>query len=417
MAYFIELKRDFFPGGHCPRGRREWIVLLHRLMQLGLIFYILLLPFGRAFREIGSITAVSSLILVYLLGGWTQSNLRRFPLRWLFLAFMGLLLFKSVHSVDMRHSLEALAGSSYTGFLLFLAGIEFVRSRRDIPPLVWAFVLMASVQGLIGIYQSVTGFHAFVYLEHRLTGSFHSPRVGNLMALALPMGFALPALLPRHWSPVARSAAAGALLIPALVLLIGAQTRSAWIGMVCALVAFFYLFWGRKHAAVVFGGLVMTTLGMGRRFSLEMFLNDPRWQIWGDALEVFFRHPLLGSGVDTFLQAKIMHGITIGEFSHIAHPHSTYFQLLAETGIIGLSFFLVCMAAYLLQFGRSAKRILKVDRMSGLLALGLFCSVVSYLATSASAHDFFHEWWLGLPMAILGVNASVCGLLDPGPDR
>ena len=397
--------------------RRCWAFRAQRVCHFALLFFVVLLPYGRAFQEIGSIVAMTSLVAVYLLD-YRGSNLVRSPERWLFFLLAGFLVFKTVHSIDMARSWTGLQSASYHGALLFLVGVEAVRTRQDARWVVFAFTALCCMQGAVGILQYfLGGFFPWMHGQSpsRLSGTFDTARVGNLMGISLPVLFALFWCFPEAWGRGKRIVMTAVLFFPGVFLLIGSQARSGIFGFSAALGLFFLLSGVWKKAKVWISLLalisatgvllfIFTPAGRLSRFTLDGLRTDPRMEIWGDALEVFSRYPILGSGLNTFLTAKQSLGITDGRWSHITHPHGTYFQLLAETGLIGLAVFLTFMAFVAL----CAVKTLQRTRAQGppfwrWTISALLCAQTAYLVTSISAHNFVHTWWIGLPFAAIGL--------------
>lgn len=403
-----------------PKDRQAWAETMLDLARFGLGFYFLLAPFGTTFREIGGITATVAVVLYYVLD-WQGSVLRLHPLRWIFAAFLGVLVLKTLHSAHPSLSWYALSHSLYSTLFLGVAGLESIRSWRHVRLLLWCAALAACAEGVVGIKQAVTGRASGVAQDYlnsgRLTGTMDSPRVGNLLSLLLPLAIAAPfvnpslRLKPRNtW----KNAVICALLAtPALFLLVFSKTRSGWIGFAVAFFVLVLLRFGRRPAlllllAAVLGGM----LDMPDNLTWAAVTADQRWTIWGAALDIFLAHPLLGTGIDTFGDARVAMGITFN-FDYMAHPHNIYLQALAETGILGfaaqLAFLFGSLAVMVLPLWR--RRSLRPDTRF-LMAAAPAAAWAGYLATAFSAHSFYRTWWLGMALAVQGLGLACARLLD-----
>jgi O-antigen ligase len=398
-----------------PTSRREWAELFLDIARLGLCFYLLLHPFGISFREIGGSTATVGLALYYILD-WRGSVLARFPLRAVFAAFLALILFKTLHSMHPSLSRYALTSSLHATLFLGLAALETARTWRHISWMVGCMAAMACAQGVAGVYQYVFN-HAFNpsdvgFLQtHRLTGTMHTPRVGNLMSLATPAILALPALLPARWPMSRRIVTSLLVAAPALFLLVFSHTRSGWLGFVLVITVFGVLRFGPRTllgvAALVVFFLLANGLG---RFDPAVIAADQRWTIWGAAIEVFKAYPVFGAGLNTYHAAYTSLGIEF-PFTAMPHPHNIYLQFLADTGIVGFTVavaFLFGTLAYMLpplwrRRGRYTPH--------GLIALAMVSAYAGYLLTAATAHEFFRTWWLGLAMSVQGLGLACARLL------
>ena len=61
-----------------------------------------------------------------------------------------------------------------------------------------------------------------------------------------------------------------------------------------------------------------------------------------DAIKMFETNPIFGVGIKNFRKLCSKDQYKISELSCSTHPHNTYIQLLAETGIIGFLIILLC---------------------------------------------------------------------------
>lgn len=394
-------------------------------MHLGFTLYILLFPLGRSFREGSALLATTGLV-VYYLAAYRDSNLKRLGLKWIYFAFLAYLAFKTVHSVDPAASWYALRTNLHRGFALVLVGLEVVRGPRDLRHLVLCFLVMTFYEGLDGVYQLFTG-HDLVRgteaIKGRLTGSMKTYRIGNLMALALPPALGLWWLMPRKWRVWARLGLGALLLAPGLWLAVGSQTRTSYAGLFAAFAAFVILTRGmdvKKVAAVLAAVFGFLFLGPSRT-SWEMVMRDGRVQeLWPLAIRFWKEKPILGHGLDTF--TSLVNRINYAPTFHpvdwsFPHPHSSYLQLLCETGVVGLALFLAFVGSFL---AWSLSRIRKGIRDSAdcghwkLTAL-FWASSLGYLFTSIGAHNFFRTWWLGMAMAVIGITMGAA--LKPDDSR
>jgi len=66
-----------------------------------------------------------------------------------------------------------------------------------------------------------------------------------------------------------------------------------------------------------------------------------RWQYWTSAVDQFRESPLLGGGVGTYEAWWARHGSTVG---FIENPHSLYFQVVGELGVVGLTVVVALLA-------------------------------------------------------------------------
>jgi hypothetical protein len=395
--------------------RAAWAARALDLLRLSLVVHILGLGLGTAVFEAGAVGTFAGLAGCYLLD-WRGSNLRRLRPRWPYFLFLGLIFFKVGHSVSPASGLYVLKHIWYKGPLLVLAGLEAVRSWRDLGLFAWAFAGMASLRGLAGTWEF--GTHGWIAEK----------RVGNLMSMALPLCFCLPLFLPRSWPAWQRWLATALVALPGLITWAGAEARSGWIGLCAAALAFFWMRMSTRKA-ILAATLVLAALLLAKPGHLNPYdvAADARWKIWGVALEVWKANPLLGAGVNAFEPAYRHLGIVFDPARYgddMPHPHNIYLQFLAETGLVGLAVFLNFAVGFVVREGRRIRAALALaaadrgrparDFTHWFAAACFWSAFVGYLASGMSAHSFFRSWWLSAAMTLMGLALGACAA---EPDR
>ena len=122
-------------------------------------------------------------------------------------------------------------------------------------------------------------------------------------------------------------------------------------------------------------------------------------------------HPILGVGVNTFIDVMKYYDITGISFSFPEPVHNVYFLLAAETGIVGLCLFLVFVMKIgnvLFQGVRSSNRFISLSAIC--LASGMVSILVSNIADMHLRTDvlFVLFWFLaGLGLALVEINKSL----------
>jgi len=385
------------------------------LCRFGLGVYLLLAPFGTTFREIGGILATVSVAAYYAID-WRGSVLRTHPLRWIFAVLLGLILFKTVHSTHPSLSWYVIRHGVHGTFFLGLAGLESIRAWKHARSLLWCAAVMAFAEGLVGVWQGVTGeapAESMQYVtEGRLVGTMGTPRVGNLLSLVLPLALAAPLARAKPGRPWERLLVASALLAPALYLLLFSKTRSGWFGFGTALAVMAYMRFGWRALGAFLAGCAALALFFDPpNISWQSLTTDTRWEIWSAAVQVFLANPFLGAGINTFGDAYRDLGTTLS-MGLIPHPHCVYLQALAETGVVGLAVFLLFLlgSLYCMVKPLWLRRHLRGDPRF-LLALAPAAAWAGYLVTAISAHSFFRTWWLGFTLITQGLGLACARLL------
>lgn len=395
-----------------PRDRRSGAEFSLSLLRLSLGFYVLFFPLGMSLREIGAVLSCVSLAAYYVLD-WRGSNLRRYPLKWIFFAFLAVVAFKAVDTTYFPASLYAIKHNFYKGPLLLLAGMEAVREPRHLRALTWPFVIMSLYCGLDGIFQQLTGVDFFFAMPEsgRLNAMWETGRIGNLMALTLPATLALPVLLPRRWPLAARLALTLAVLFPGVFLWVGAKARSGWFGLIFGLAALAWLRMGKRQAVLVLvlavAAGVLAASYFPKQLAVDRLLAAPRFVIWKAAVDVWLAHPLLGVGVNCFEHGYKALGIVFDPAVFdppIPHPHNVYLQFLAETGLVGFAAFMAMLAGNVLWAGLRLRARIKAGHFGPhWIGSCFWAAQVGYMVTAFTAHNFYRTWWLGMSMLVAGL--------------
>lgn len=394
---------------------RDPVVVLSACCTFFLAFYFLFFPFGRIFRELGADAAsvAAGILLAFF---FPRSTTRNAPALSAYALFLAFLFFKIFHSIDIAESFYTFYMNILASFLLFPAAMESVRSPRDAARFTLCLAVMVCLQGADGIYQALTGFDlvqgtSVASLGGRLSGSFSTYRVGNLLAMAIPAAAGMYALL--RMPSRLRLAVTALVLAPGCFLLLGSQTRSALLGLGAGGLTLWFCLARPGGSTLRRAGLTLLVLGLlgflvlallPGRYGLTALASNPRLAyIWPAAVEAFASHPFLGVGIGAFGKVFAYLGLP-GE--PISHPHNIYLQLLAETGLVGFGLFLAWILSTYRFLLRSWHRLAERGGEIRLLPYYL-AGHTAFLASGLTAHGFFRTWWLGFSMALLGVAVGL----------
>ena len=317
-------------------------------------------PWGEAILEIGAA------VLLVLWGGIA---VRRGHLEihwnWLYIPVLGLAGFALAQAMlgfsvyPYATKMELLRWGAYI-ILCFLA-VESFRTEQELKSFAWFLVSLGFIVSLFGIVQYFT-FNGKLYwfvVLHQNGGAFgpfvYHNHFAGFVELVAPFGLALifsgrvpkdqlPALSLFTIVPIAAlvlSASRGGITsflleVALLALLLGARTERGMrlLKAACLL--------------VVTGGL-LGWLGISatvQRFE-QLFGSDGpangRLSLSRDAWQIFVHHPWIGTGLETFETAYPRYA-SFYDGLRLDHAHNDYFELLANTGLIGGAFGLAFVA-------------------------------------------------------------------------
>ncbi|RLL70760.1 O-antigen ligase domain-containing protein [Streptomyces sp. Z26] len=275
-------------------------------------------------------------------------------------------------------------------FVLLPASLVLLlRSRRDFRLVAGAMVVLALVQGAIGVHQYATGTGAsYAGRPVRAVGTFGALDVmgmstvvayGTVVALAFAL--APPAGAPR-WFRGAALGCAAALAVPLAV----SFSRGAWIATGLAALVMLLLTGVRRAlrvlavvlaaAVVLVGGAGVGTELIGERLSSitrvtaapDRSVTD-RYAMWDAAVSMWRDAPVAGVGLKGFPEHRDGHaslGLSSGsdtagagqDFQRepLLSPHNMYLLLLSEQGLAGLTLVAGSWAALL---AAGARRLLR----------------------------------------------------------
>ncbi|RSS72822.1 O-antigen ligase [Streptomyces sp. WAC06614] len=311
----------------------------------------------------------------------------------------------------------ATAGDPYAalpGFVRYLqvfvlvpaALVLLVRDAREFRLAAWCFVVLALVQGAVGVVQYATHTGASYQGEDiRAVGTFGP---GDVMGMATVVAYGLIVATAASLSPAlpraSRRVATGCAL--ALVLpLVLSFSRGAWIatagaGLVVLLLA------GVRRALTVLvaltalGVVLVGGFGVGSQMVAERLTSitqvgsapdqsvTDRYTMWAAASSMWQEHPATGVGLKGFPAHRDGHatlGLSSGSDTAgagqgyvrqpLLSPHNMYLLILGEQGLVGLVALAGGWAVLLVAGLRRALRPDPVGRRArdcGLIALGLF---------------------------------------------
>jgi O-antigen ligase len=323
---------------------------------------------------------------------------------------------------------------------LFAVAARFAPSRvaaRALEPLA-VVVGGLSAFGLLrffGIVRSsgdylTLSFWTWAHPDLRLTGAAWNPDyLAQFLALTVPVVLALAwrpgGAMPRLLGTV------GAVL--GILALVFTFQRAAYLALLMALATLALLrvrggaggSRGRWIPIVSGVGLLLVVAAIDHVFlsgrvasRLARFATDPnRVTLWGAALRMLAAHPILGVGTGRyalFFREYADPRAVAGFGPFWGTAHSTYLQLLAEQGIVGLASFAVCFGVVWFRALRGLTA-LRGDRR--LVAEGLVASLTGWFVYAALQYVFRVDALLYLAFVMAGWAAGLAAqapLRTPG---
>jgi O-antigen ligase len=321
-------------------------VALCSLLMFGPLAFGIVQDWSLALFELGA--AVILLIWMAWQLAADKIRIRRNPLFAPMLAFFGFVLLQigSHRSAYLHDTLSELWLTIAYGILAFVA-VQLI-SSGDGGVLLFGRIMavFGAVYAVFAILQGFTSDGKIYWVIQPRAGSAYGSYVNHnhyagLMELLLPFALML-SFGGAVRGPKRFLLSFAAMLMAASVFL--SQSRGGMFAILVE-IAFLAMVWirrfsPRKSAAVFAAFCLITALFLAwvappQVSSRITDFHDPaRWLIHRDSLRMFAAHPLMGSGLGTFLSAFPHYRVFYDGF-FINHAHDDYLEFLLETGLSG----------------------------------------------------------------------------------
>jgi O-Antigen ligase len=364
------------------------------------------------------------------------------------LAFAGglalvLFLLPVIESAKLSDTLAVLASLFLAAYFASLAS----SSERRFLTLAWAFVASAAVQAALAVWENTTGhrlnlygtagaqtfganyFFGYIGGKTRPPGAFYDPiSLGNMLAIAVPLcaGLAIHYGRSRRWVQMALALLAAALIVTGLEITL---SRMSWLGAVIGLVVAAALLPPAQRRAVL-PGLVLVigiaaVLGLfggsspviERLGSITHPLNETgtgnedvlRVDVWGQAVSVAQRHPIAGVGFGGLVKILSSQFAPAGLQSQ---AQSTYLQVAAEAGLLGVAGLLAVLYAAVNDLGR----FFRTDRLWAAILAGSFVAMLVCWSTDVTVRYSGVAVYMGMLFGMIaGSSRRASGSADARP--
>ncbi len=365
-------------------------------------------------------------------------------LRWM-LVYLTIVLLSSFAARDPAIALDRVRTFLVEGLLLYWLVLNTVRSLKTLRRVIWTVLAAGSLIGGLSLYQNATGDFGRQFggmaqrqlmYEYKFAadpeGKFRrAARAGGPIGDENRFGQVLIVLLPlaalayrRSRPPRLRlcAAAAGGVILSGVLL---TYSRGAFVTLVMLLAAAVVVRWarpGRLAAGIAVLGLGValtapayfqriSTIGTATELVGENAQEETDATMRGRltemlaALHVFLDHPVLGVGPGQYApfyseEYQQNPDIKFRDIQKSRRAHTLYFELAAETGLVGLTAFLAAIGALLRGLWLERRRWLGVRPLCADVATAFGLSLLAYLGTAVFLHlSYERYYWFLLAMA------------------
>lgn len=371
------------------------------------IFYILLLYALSSLVSIGGTSITMYLALLLALVFWFRD-------RWqipsdargvIYVAgfFIAALAVTAVFSTDLLFSAKRVL-AEVTRFIPLLLVVLFIDAVPKLKAIVAMLALSTLAADGYAIWQS---FHGFA----RPFAFANQPVVFAALLLGIIPLLTVVGLEEKAWNWQWRGGLLAVALLSIFVMVL-TGTRGAWIAMAVTFLVYVVLAVRHNRQGAIIVALVLILLcaaflsvpvlkeRINSISDTQLVSNTERLVMWTSAWQMFKDHPLTGVGLGRYSDMDRLYywQPQAQEPVHV-HAHSTYFNFLGETGLIGFAAFWVLFGYILYASGRKywANR-------RDYWSLAMLLTTIAFLIEGLTEYNFGHLLILRLFTFVLGLT-------------
>lgn len=273
-----------------------------------------------------------------------------------------LIFFHFISVITSTHpglSFKGFMGKTMENTFVFFAFVEVINSRKRLKIFLTIYLLSVTLTVVNGLYQLFVGkefIHGEPVYDKRIASSFRAPNdFAAYLVLIIPLLISMNLLRAVEAikktaqkskeifsSPLVKSWLFILLLI-SLMCLILTSSRGAWVGFIISFAIFALRYpklWPKLGALFIFIAICgFISICFNAREDLRtisgLFNTTGRWVYWVEAANMIKDYPIFGCGFNAYSVVGKEYKIFWG-----GYPHNCFLQIMAETGIVGLSVFL-----------------------------------------------------------------------------
>jgi hypothetical protein len=400
-----------------------------------------------------------TLILAIPLFNYLILRRERLRIDWvlsMMLVFLLALLVSSLAARDHAIAADRIATFVLEGVVLYLLIVNVVRTQTTLKRVIWVMLMVGSLLGALTLYQAVTGsydqqFGGFAQrnlrfeLEgpkapkagqvappirrvERADGPIGDPNIfAQILVVLLPLAFFRYRGEGSRWLRGAALGAGGFILAGILL----TYSRGAFIALVLMIVIMTMMrYFKPSHVVMTAAAVALLVAVINPAYykrvgtiatAKSMFSSETtvradsairgRTTEMLAALLTFVDHPILGVGPGQYapfysVAYQTRPEIAFKQLHETRRAHNLYLEMAAETGLIGVTVFMVIAIGVLVQLHRARRRWIEARPDLAALATALWLSIVAYLGTGLFlqlSHERYYWFLLALAGAALHI--------------
>ena len=313
----------------------------------------------------------------------------------------------------------------FVAMLIYFVMVNLIKDKKTLKKAIFIWFLIAVFWAIAGVY-TIYFYSIPAAVKHTvIPGSL--PHLGKTVRISILFGdpndyaFALSISIMItilfYFLTTSKKLKIFSLIsiILMLIVIIGTFSRKSWIGLALSILILglkkrktFFMFIILSLGSIAFfmwagSGTFITALAN----RIASFFLDPSISIteraaaWGVAKKLFIHHPIIGNGVGSFFILAPQSG------SPLNIPHSFYWYLLSEYGLVGLllfALFVINIIVYLIRLLKKA-----TDHEQQIFSLVLLATIPSVLFQSAFKTIGLTEaiFWIFWAIAIIFLKITI----------
>lgn len=365
---------------------KKIIQWLEGLLLVLLCIFIILTPFFKiAVKIILGMSVFVTILIIFLRYRFQRENFSfkeiflKNPLTLPILLFLGAAILSTLFSINPAHG-QRIVFERYIPFLLFfMLGNWLVKNNNR------NFLIICYVFILFGIGISIGGIldYRLLHWQGRLFTSFgRNITLSNYLVILVPLFSLGVFLIKNRFLKIASFIG----LFTSMPVLVWHGSRGAWFAVIIAVMVMIMI--KKPKVSIFWILLIFVVFSILPIYFQERVSTALNAYTWGDRLplykaagRVFLHYPIFGSGPGTIDKLIYTFGPKGGysEGNIHLHVHSTYLEVAAEMGIVGLIAFLSIFIYFFIVLFKSKNIWKNVLGDSDVLLLGLSTGILTTL--------------------------------------
>jgi putative inorganic carbon (HCO3(-)) transporter len=385
----------------------------------------------------------------------------------LMLLFLVVLVSSSMFAKDTRIAADWIRTFLFEGLILYLLIINVIRHIATLRRVIWVLSLTCSLLGALSLYQELTHSYANQFgglaqrdiaeetsdrpqqQETRPAPKTNSRWIGGAERASGPLDgpnryaqillVILPFALFHVWGGRSRGqrlgAAAAAIFIVSGVLL--TYSRGACVTLALLLLILTWMRYIRPYQVLLSAAaLVLIVAIAAPRYLIRLdtmrgvsglVSNEAEVRPDGAmrgrltemlaALKAFLDYPILGVGPGQYfpfysIEYQLDPDIAFRHLPTMRRAHILYFEMAADTGIIGFTVFMAMILLPLYRLWQARRRLLHWNPELANTATACILSLIAYLGTGLFLHFAYQRYYWVL-LALVGAAVRICHTATP----